>query len=689
MVNHRWLRLGGALLAATLGLAGCASGGAGSAPAPVHLAAPPTASLDPTSLCAEPDDFINQTPNGDITGCFRVPNLHSSALVVALQAFILGTATSSPAPTTTTPAVTLGPVRISLSDATVTPGEKVTVTGRDTNPPARANRTFGNLCWDGCQQGLQESIQLRWSSRTTFHAVLEVPDTAWLENNGRSVSVHPLQSGTYSVGIQCLGATSGCALGPADAQTTVHLDAPAPTRCLKGQGCASLHLSSSSAPAGFEVNVSGWAPLESFIGQPFGFDLSIAPAPQDHPAYRNFSYSLFKNGAGFNVVVAPKILRVSPGETWSELGRVPYLSSTFAGPSAIQAEGGGLIAWCQPSGLVITDGPRLTSIPSATAPTALRGTKLTMFSETRSNPECATVLADPHHGDSIYAGFDTEENGSAPPVYVAALYTDDEGATWRTVPIPPGATLESFGGFLSQGRTVIALFSSPERYSAAFPLGTLHGLVPTEITANGGATWTPSTLGCPNDGPCVALGPFQSGNCAMNGSMQPLLVGPAHAGAATGVRWTPSSWVVQLNSCFSQQLAATSNHGVMLLDPSSQYPLIESTSSGEHWTNVVLPRVPGTDYGEDSIPTSNALLLAPDGSLFSVVTNASGMRQELFRLYPSATSWCHVTDAFGGSVAAVTVNLVRVDATQLIWSQSTPNGTSLSRHVAALSDLRC
>jgi hypothetical protein len=117
--------------------------------------------------------------------------------------------------------------------------------------------------------------------------------------------------------------------------------------------------------------------------------------------------------------------------------------------------------------------------------------------------------------------------------------------------------------------------------------------------------------------------------------------------------------------------------------------LIESTSSGEHWTNIVLPTVPGTNYGEDSIPTSNTLLLAPDGSLFSVVTNASGLRQELFRLYPSATSWCHVTRAFGGSVAAVTVDLVRVNATELLWTQSDTQGTSSSRHVAPLTSLGC
>ena len=470
----------------------------------------------------------------------------------------------------------------------------------------------------------------------------------------------------------------------------MQLKAPAPTRCRSSQRCATLHLSSSSAPAGFEITLHGWAPLQSIIGRPFAPDLSVAVAPKHHRRYANFSYSQVGSSGNFNVVLAPTIMHVTASESWAALGRVSSLSSEFAGPSAIEPEGGNLTSWCLPTGLVVTKGSQRTTVPTGGAAAALRGTGLTMFSSPKSNPQCAAVLADPQHPETIYAGFGTAQNDSAPPVYVAALYTSDDGATWHTVPIPPHATVESFGGFVSQGDDVVALFAGsdggdnngqvPESVGDRFPV---------EITANGGATWTASTLGCPSAGPCATLGPFQAGNCAMNGSTQPILVGPAGATAATGVKWTSPPWPSSLNACFSQQLVATSSRDLVLLDPSSQYSLLRSTSSGEHWTNIALPLIPNTNYGPDSIPTSNALLLAPDGSLFAAVTDASNQRQELFRLYPAAASWCQVPSAFANADASNSITLMRVNETDLMWLQTNREGTSTSRHVVPLTSLRC
>jgi hypothetical protein len=677
------------MLTAALVLAGCGTDHANTAN-PARQSVAPTATPDQTSMCDSSENFVNQSFNGDITGCFRVPNLHSSTLVVSLQAFVFDSIDKSNAPTTTTsPPVALGIVTLSLSSATVKPGQSVTVIGHDSSPPPRINDTFGNLCWDGCQSGLQESIQLRWTSRTTFRTTLAVPDTAWLETSDGVVSAHPLASGRYSVGIQCLGATSGCALGPADAQTSVQLQAPAPTRCQSGQRCATLHLSSSSAPAGFEISLNGWAPLQSIIGRPFAPDLSIAVAPKNHRRYPDLSYDQLSKSGNFNVVMAPKILHVSANESWAALGRLTTLSSEFAGPSAIEPEGGDLVAWCLPSGLVITNGSRRTTVPTGGAAAALRGTGLTLFSAPKSNPQCAAVLADPQHPDSLYAGFGTAQHDSAPPVYVAPLYTSDAGATWRAVPIPPHATVESFGGFVSEGNDVVALFAGPQGgYNDGQVPESLDGRFPVEITANGGTTWTASTLGCPSAGPCTTFGPFQSGNCAMNGSTQPLLVGPAGTTAITGVKWTSPPWPSSLNACFSQQLVATSSSDLVLLDPSSQYPLLRSTASGERWTNIALPLIPGTNYSPDSISVSNALLLAPDGSLFAAVTNSANQHQELFRLYPAAAAWCQVPGVFGNA-ASISDTPMRVNGTDLMWLQTNADGTSTSMHDAPLAGLDC
>jgi hypothetical protein len=568
------------------------------------------------------------------------------------------------------------------------------VTGHLSQPAAQRT-TFATLCWDGCENGLQEQgAQIHWTSFTSFHASLKVPDTAWLVRHDGEVSVHPLLSGEYHVGIECLLSISGCALRPADAQTTIQLNAPKPTRCLSGQRCETMTLSSSRAKVGNKIVLKGWAPLQDIIGQPFSYSLSVTRGSANEKL-PDLSYSRNQKSSGGNVVLTPRVLRVLPSKTWADLGRVHYSSSTWSGPSAIDAVSGtSLIAWCQPSGLVITPGgPIDVNIPAAGASAALLGTNLKIFSAPSSNPQCATVLLDPRYRDSVYAGFNTAQDGNAPPVYMAALYTTNAGDSWRTVPTPAGTSLEDFGGFTTDGDRVVALFAGPNSYeSQRFPSGTNHGLVPVEITTNGGASWTPSTLGCPSSEPCATLGPYQWGNCNMNESSQPLLLGPSDTTTDSGVRWTSSSWVTTVNSCVSPQLAVTSPHGLMLLDPSSQYPLLQSTTSGKTWSYVALPQIPGVNYSPDSAPISNSLTLAPDGSLFAVVTTPSGMRQELFRLKSSATSWCQVPGVFGSTAATGTVSPLRADGPDLIWSQTIyPNSGSptSSMHDVPLSSLSC
>jgi hypothetical protein len=149
--------------------------------------------------------------------------------------------------------------------------------------------------------------------------------------------------------------------------------------------------------------------------------------------------------------------------------------------------------------------------------------------------------------------------------------------------------------------------------------------------------------------------------------------------------------VTSFNSCFSQQLVATSSHGLLLLDPSSQYPLLKSTDSGMNWSYLTLPSIRGFSYGNDGSPLDNYLLMAPDGSLFATMTIPSGTRQELFRLQPGSAKWCQVPKAFGSTLGA-TVTTMRVTPTDLVWNQSVypSSGTAISSmHVAPLSSLRC
>ena len=179
----------------------------------------------------------------------------------------------------------------------------------------------------------------------------------------------------------------------------------------------------------------------------------------------------------------------------------------------------------------------------------------------------------------------------------------------------------------------------------------------------------------------------------MSNATQPLLLGPSGVTATSGVAWTTSPLVSSVDSCFPQQLVVGSPRELFLLDPSSQYPLQQSTNAGRTWTNVALPAISAANYGPDSVPTSNSLLLAPDGSLFAAITTPSGLAQDLFRLAPSATSWCQVPHAFGRTIASSgSVGPLRVNGVNLMWNQTAypSSGTSVSSmHVVPLSRLQC
>ena len=637
---------------------------------------------------------MKQSFNGDFTGCIRVPALNSSSLIVALQAYLNGPSEPVGATTTTTPPQNLGKLTLKLSTGNAKPGETVTITGRYAKQPPSPRQSFVNICWDGCLTGLQEGgSQLHWTSHKSFRTTFQVPKTAWLVSNHGVVSVHPLSSGDYQVGVQCIGAISGCAYSHADAQATIALKAPNPTRCVNGEPCETMQLSSNRAKVGGVVTIKGWAPLQNIIGQPFGWQYSITSGSLK-AKYPALTYNVNQKGGGYNVVLTPRALHVTPSPTWASLGHISYISSTFAGPSSVQpAANSNLIAWCQTSGLKVTGGPSPVDIPTTDVAAALHGTSLALFDNSSTDPACSTVLLDPAYHDTIYAGFNTAQDHSAPPIYIAGLYTTNYGATWRTVPVPAGDTVEDFSGFTTEGGRVAALFANPNSYNSARSApGTNHGLVSTEVTSNGGQTWSTSTLGCPSTGPCATFGPYQWGNCAMNGSPQPLLQGPTGSTATSGVRFGDTSWSSTVNSCFSQQLVVSTRTKLLLLDSSSQYPLQESTTSGRTWFYVAVPRIAAADYNGQYTPLGNTLALAPDGSLFAVVSPASTQTEDLFRLYPGASKWCEVPKVFPGNFTSVSIGPLRVTNTDLVWSElAYPNNgaETSSMHDVSLASLSC
>lgn len=656
----------------------------------------PTASIPASSVCGPQGDDVSQSLNGDFTACFRVPNLNSATLVASLQAVYFGASKSYHPPTTTITSPDAGNgVTLTLGTKSARPGQLISVYGHLKSAATKAlKQSLPSLCWDGCEDGLQdEGIQLHWLSPRLFRAKFKVPETAWLVRHYGVVSVHPLVSGSYQVGIECLFDISGCALRPAEASTNLQLDAPAPRRCVSGKNCETMTLSSTKAQVGDKILMKGWAPLESLIGgSSFSYSISVA-AGHPHRTYRNLSYVPFSENGGINVIVTPRALHVVPGTTWAQLGRVSTESSTWSGFSAITPQvNSNRVAWCQPTGLVVTDGAQHQLIPTLGVPAALRGTSLRISARIGSFPQCSSVLLDPTLANSIYAGFDAAEGDSIPPVYIAPLYSTNDGASWHTVPLPKRTIIESFGGFATIGNRVLALFDDDTNENGQFPSGTRDGYSVAEVTSNGGATWTSTTQGCPSAGPCVSFGADQWDNCNMSGSYQSLLLGPAGATASSGIRWTSSSWITTVNSCSSQQLVATSSHDLLLFDPSSQYSLLRSTTSGRTWSNVELPLVPNMNYAPDSAPQGNSFALASDGSLFAVMQVPATPRESLYRLYPAATSWCRVPGAIPALTSNTTISPLRVDGPNLLWSQINyaNNGQeTLSMHEVAIAKLSC
>lgn len=673
------------LFAATV-LASCNSARSSTTSAPRSHPTPiVTSYLSPNSLCAPDEgDSVDQALNGDFTGCFRVPNLRDASLVVALQAIVEGVSNSpTTAPTTTTtPSPT---VKISLSSLrkTVTPGEHVVLTGH-LSKAVSPREPSANLCWDGCG-GLQESVAINWLSSKKFQMTLLVPQTAWLVARNGDVSIHPLTSGSYQVGLQCLTSISGCALRPAEAKVTIKLKAPRPQRCVPGRRCETMTVGPSTARVGDEVMVSGWAPVQDLIGRSFGYTISVTPGSQ-RTTYPQLAYSSSKLQGSFNVVLTPTRLRIGPSPPWSQLGTIPYLSSTYSGPSAVDAvPNSSRVGWCESKGIVVSGASAPVTISTAGVASALRGSTLHFFpGASTTPPQCTDVQLDPRFPESVYAGFSAGEGTSIPPLYLAPVYTTNAGGTWHTVPLPKGFSLEDFGGFTTDRSGIAALFSRDTYLRGGSPAGTNNGYATAEVTTNGGVTWSTSTLGCPASGPCMTFGPYQWGNCNMSQDNQPLFLGPSAASSASGVKWRNSTWVTTVNSCVTQQLVASSPSELFLIDPSSEYPLLRSTDSGLKWTNWELPPIPGDNDGPDSAPLSNSMVLAPDGSMFASITTPAGDRQELYRLYPDGTSWCRIPGVFG-QTAPDLIQSLRVDASDLLWNQSSPS----SMHRVPYSTLAC
>jgi hypothetical protein len=494
-----------------------------------------------------------------------------------------------------------------------------------------------------------------------FSLQFNVPAISWIQDSG----AQPMVSGDYLVGVQCLGPDlDGCAVREAQASAKLHVEVAAAGGGVKT--IPSLEFSPASGTAGQEVKVAGWAPLDQVIGSmAFGYSLVLLPpqggqpiqlgdisqgldgnldghfvVPQSMPAVGQLKpgqYSLALQADRPQVAKATQPLllaqtpfQVTAGLTWQslQLGKPAWLqySGTINGPDLFTTPSfPGWIAYCDTSSIRATrdNGKTWDTIPTATEKAAFGDYT---FNVAAGNTPCDSVVMDPGKPGSYYATYRTaNKQAGAPPVFYMGFLTTDSGATWKAVPLPEGASAESFGGFWAAGDRVEAFFTVQAR-------GQDQPSAPVvEQTADGGLTWTPGTPACPQGqtGSCLRWGPTASSISGM-GSPAPEWI---MISGDSGSTWSYPGISVELRMPGPNQLATFPGAPLkaLLLSGSADFPLRLSQDGGQTWVAVTLPDIPGADDA-GVYPGLQAL---PDGSLLALV----GSNQWML-LKAGSSQWC-------------------------------------------------
>jgi hypothetical protein len=593
----------------------------------------------------DPSGSVTQSISGHISGCLRLGNLAPGPRAVVLsQALSYPTVAVPPSGSRPVePAVTL-----TLSPASGRPGTVVTVTGH-LSRPLHAREPSAEVCWDGCADGLDfGASNLRWTSRRTFRATLRVPAAPWIE--AAPYRVAPLASGTYAIGVDCLRSAVDCD-AVTEGSATFRLTVAHPVAwCRTREGCAHLAVTPARAGPGDVVRVTGVAPLSLLSDNVAGF-VNVKVERGVHGAQVRFSTH---NGARFvafgdaalTVAAPPRYAAVAPLGQVSD--GVPQISADPADP--------GIVAWCDNTTIAESGPGATTAIPSATARSALKALGFSFRFE--QQPECAAVapLATSTGAPAgLAAAFSVTKAAGAPPFYLAALVTHDNGQTWAPIPVPRGSGPAGFGGFRYAGATVQAVYGTsftgaPRAYpefNAARPL--------SEVASADGQSWSQAPLGCPPTGPCVTFAPFQPGNCAMDGGEQTLL-----RSTDSGAGFTPRDFPYPVQDCGEAELVATSATSELLVDSDSTYPVLRTGDGGASWHDIAIPRPPARAN----------LGVLPDGSLLATGSEGYSGRWRLLR--GGTHAFCTVRSPGPGVQRRAEISPPTVIAGTLWWLSGPP-----------------
>lgn len=615
------------------------------------LPAPPVAMDCPADQLLEgPDHFrVSQDTNGYLSGCFRVSAIQPGEYTVGLAS---GWSKQGALPSQN------GAVGITLNPASGPAGTVIIITGYVQGGPSAETAATDEsvkhaMVCIGCP-GLEEYVDVTWSSAGHFAIQARIPAVPWLGTAGPV----PLKQGALQVGIQCLQPEkneSGCA-GRVQGMAAFTVSGPTPAACLSGKPCAWLRLSPDSATPGSLVRVQGWAPLTEVIGTPMGYDLQLR-----HGLFNEGPSPLPKAPGGSVIILAPTSFTALAGPDWASLGPIHPTNVQFSGdaPFATDPSNAQHMAFCAAHGIKMTwnGGRTWSSISLQGAVRVANGMGFAPLPLDGGLPSCDSVTVDPHHPASLFVRFGAMKvNEGIPPVYSIGLVSPDSGTTWKPAPVPSGLAAESFGGYRYENAVKAYFVASVPGFM------TPPGRLMVEQTTDGGRTWVPSSPSCPATGPCVALTGVWNNNCAKFPT--PELI---EFSADKGKTWSAPDWPRSLDACDSDELVTDGADRILAVSGRDEFHIRASSDGGKNWSAVLLPSL-----ASDSIwQMFNDLHLLPDGSLLAAYGNTWSLLQ------PARTTWCSVS----GPLSAANVwGRTQIIGDRLWWisSDATPRSLAIS-----------
>lgn len=624
---------------------------------------------------------------------------------ILLTILIAGCGAASAASPSSTPPPAASPKNpspnhIVLSPNQGPPGTLVTVRG---NLPSVAKdpklKTLtGNIILGSMNLGFRdEAITVRWSTvhPGDFTMEFRMPITAWLTPKGE----HRLSDGPISVGIQCMGQSpEGCdAHAPA-----IHANFDITGSIPKEPSAPFLQFTPNRAKAGTIVHISGWAPLSTVIGQPFGYQLqasqngtifygqlgqvtqqfngtlsgtfrvpaSIPPWEALLPGKAEISLSYVfltpqksviapihnAKGAG-SITFAPTAFYYESSPQWSNFSSsAPIQIETntnalsFAAPTPVAVSGKEIVAQSAYLGPLWESNNGGTTWHSLSLQSLIPLTSAAGFPSVWSNgqtaPQASSITLDPTYPQSLFVAVTgvLKKYDEAPPIYNLPAYSTNGGSTWHLVPAPSGMNLGDFGGFIQNSQGVFAYFAK-------------NGIITTEQTTDGGKSWHVLPLAQAAPQSSLVWGPVPDQNNGQMGGFTPQSVLYKNANDI----WRSTATVGLLQG--PSNIALMPHQQALLISGSSSYPVQFSTTGGASWQNLTIPTPPNATTEQSPY---QRLLILPNRSLLALVNQNTG--SAWFLLPPQATQW----QAVPQSVLPTAIGTLTITNKGVWWNTSNP-----------------